>query len=55
MLFGLTDSERAYENLEAAANILGLILAVYVAFRTFDWIRGKRGKVADPLPATGTE
>ena len=51
MLFGFANTERAFYNLDSAANILGLIGAVYVAFRVFDWIRGKNGKVSDQ-PAT---
>jgi uncharacterized membrane protein len=38
MLFGFTDSERGFRHLDAAANIFGLLGAIYGALRTYRWI-----------------
>ena len=38
MLYGFTESDRAFADLEAAANILGFLGGLYVAYRCYRWI-----------------
>jgi hypothetical protein len=45
---GFADSDLAYRNLDATANILGLLGGLYVASRCYHWINGARATAATP-------
>lgn len=47
MLYGFTESDTAFSDLEAAANIIGFLGAVYVAYRCYRWIAPTPLAIAD--------